>query len=143
MYKIFLGHFLVLKPFPGDPFLDPPISGTPYLKKATEVSFIRSVCVCVFNRWTGLCAAQVLQTHDPLHIQPGHICWELPPHRASKNLHHFPKGSWRKWIRAPTSVTSTESTKEMPCALTKSNISYFFQQNIGTGYQRLKTSLCC
>ena len=35
------------------------------------------------------------------------ICWELPPHRASKNLHHFPKGSSRKWMLVPTSRDQT------------------------------------
>ena len=29
--------FLVLKLFPGDPMLDPPISGTPYLQKCDQV----------------------------------------------------------------------------------------------------------
>ena len=29
LYKILLVYFLVLKLFPGDPILDPPISGTP------------------------------------------------------------------------------------------------------------------
>ena len=35
-----MDYFLVLKLFPGDPILDPPISGTSYLKNATEVSLL-------------------------------------------------------------------------------------------------------
>ena len=30
IYRFLLVYFLVLKLFPGDPILDPPISGTPY-----------------------------------------------------------------------------------------------------------------
>ena len=41
LYKIFLGYFLVLKLFPVDPILDPPISGTPYLKKCDRGFLIR------------------------------------------------------------------------------------------------------
>ena len=41
---MFLGHFFVLKPFPGDPFLDPPISGTPIKENATEVSLLGGEC---------------------------------------------------------------------------------------------------
>ena len=40
LYKILLDYFLVLKLFPGDPIWTTTISGTPYLKKATEVSLL-------------------------------------------------------------------------------------------------------
>ena len=33
LHNFFLDDFLVLKLFPGDPILDPPISGTPYEKR--------------------------------------------------------------------------------------------------------------
>ena len=36
-----MDYFLVLKLIPGDPILDPPISGTPIGKNATEVSLLR------------------------------------------------------------------------------------------------------
>ena len=36
--KSWMTDFLVLKLFPGDPILDPPISGIPYLRKCDRVS---------------------------------------------------------------------------------------------------------
>ena len=44
LYKIFLGYFLVLKLFPGDPILDHPDIRDPLFKKiATEVSLLGGV----------------------------------------------------------------------------------------------------
>lgn len=41
---------------------------------------------------------------------PSNICWGLPPQRASKNLHHFPRGLCRKYIVIPTSTQDSRCT---------------------------------
>ena len=53
LYNFFLDYFVVLKLFPGDPILDPPISGT-IRKNATEVSLLGGRGLVFFNRWKGL-----------------------------------------------------------------------------------------
>ena len=52
LYKIFLGDFLVLKPFPGYPILDHPDFRDPLLKVCDRGLLIRGDPV-FFNRWTG------------------------------------------------------------------------------------------
>ena len=44
---MFLDYFLVLKLFPGEPILNPPISGTPYLKKCDRGFFNRGGGPCL------------------------------------------------------------------------------------------------